>query len=164
MIRLLDWTVSLPRPQCTRDAVTVTQRYRRVFREWSRGLASWTHASPTAHPLREAEVSWSLARVRSQAPRAHADDPRLPRLGLDDRVDRWWPPILQVNPANMIRQLLNYTSGVFDITDSPGYRDSMLADPASIGPPRAPSACWARCSSRPDKHGATPTPTTCWLA
>jgi D-alanyl-D-alanine carboxypeptidase len=49
-------------------------------------------------------------------------------LSLDDPLSRWLPPIAQVDPAITVRQLLNHTSGVFDVTDAPGYRDSILAD------------------------------------
>lgn len=50
------------------------------------------------------------------------------RLSLDDPLSRWLPAIPQVDPAITVRQLLNHTSGVYDITDAPGYRDSILAD------------------------------------
>ncbi len=51
-------------------------------------------------------------------------------LSLDDPLSRWLPPIAQVDPAITVRQLLNHTSGVYDITDAPGYRDSILANVA----------------------------------
>jgi D-alanyl-D-alanine carboxypeptidase len=50
------------------------------------------------------------------------------RLSLDDPLSRWLPPIAHVSPAITVRQLLNHTSGVFDVIDAPGYRDSILAD------------------------------------
>ncbi len=50
------------------------------------------------------------------------------RLSLDDPVSRWLPPIPHVDSAITVRQLLNHTSGVFDVTDAPGYRDSILAN------------------------------------
>ena len=50
------------------------------------------------------------------------------RLSLDDPLSRWLPPITHVDPAITVRQVLNHTSGVFDLTDFPGYRDSILAD------------------------------------
>lgn len=50
------------------------------------------------------------------------------RLSLDDPVSRWLSPIPHVDPAITVRQLLNHTSGVFDVTDAPGYRDSILAN------------------------------------
>lgn len=50
------------------------------------------------------------------------------RLSLDDSVGRWLPRISHVDPAITVRQLLNHSSGVFDVTNAPGYRDSILAD------------------------------------
>ncbi|MCA2984133.1 MAG: serine hydrolase domain-containing protein [Gemmatimonas sp.] len=50
------------------------------------------------------------------------------RLSLDDSVGRWLPRIPHVDPAITVRQLLNHSSGVFDVTNAPGYRDSILAD------------------------------------
>lgn len=50
------------------------------------------------------------------------------KLSLDDPLSRWLPPITHVDPVISVRQLLNHTSGVFDLTDFPGYRDSILAD------------------------------------
>jgi len=50
------------------------------------------------------------------------------RLSLDDPLSRWLPPITHVDPAITVRQVLNHTSGVFDLTDFPGYRDSILAN------------------------------------
>jgi D-alanyl-D-alanine carboxypeptidase len=50
------------------------------------------------------------------------------KLSLDDPLSRWLPPIAFVDPAITVRQVLNHTSGVFDLTDFPGYRDSILAD------------------------------------
>ena len=57
-------------------------------------------------------------------------------LSLDDPLSRWLPPIAQVDPAITVRQLLNHTSGVFDITDAPGYRDSILANVAARWTPQ----------------------------
>ena len=50
------------------------------------------------------------------------------QLSLDDPVSRWIPSRPFVDPAITVRQLLNHSSGVFDVTDAPGYRDSILAD------------------------------------
>jgi len=57
-------------------------------------------------------------------------------LSLDDPLSRWLPPIAQVDPTITVRQLLNHTSGVFDITDAPGYRDSILANVAARWTPQ----------------------------
>jgi D-alanyl-D-alanine carboxypeptidase len=58
------------------------------------------------------------------------------RLSLDDPLGRWLPPIPHVDPAITVRQLLNHTSGVYDVVDFPGYRDSILADPAAKWTPQ----------------------------
>jgi D-alanyl-D-alanine carboxypeptidase len=58
------------------------------------------------------------------------------RLTLDDPVGRWLPPIAHVDPAISVRQLLNHSSGVFDITDAPGYRDSILANTSARWTPQ----------------------------
>lgn len=58
------------------------------------------------------------------------------RLSLDDPVGRWLPPIPHVDPAITVRQLLNHTSGLFDVTEAPGYRDSILADVAARWTPQ----------------------------
>lgn len=57
-------------------------------------------------------------------------------LSLDDPLSRWLPPIAQVDPTITVRQLLNHTSGVFDITTAPGYRDSILANVAARWTPQ----------------------------
>ena len=80
------------------------------------------------------------------------------RLSLDDPISRWLPPITHVDPAITVRQLLNHTSGVFDITDAPGYRDSILANTAArwtpqrtlslLRPPLFPrGTSWSYCNS-----------------
>jgi D-alanyl-D-alanine carboxypeptidase len=58
------------------------------------------------------------------------------RLSLDDPLSRWLPPITHVDPAITVRQLLNHTSGVYDVVDFPGYRDSILANPAAQWTPQ----------------------------
>jgi D-alanyl-D-alanine carboxypeptidase len=58
------------------------------------------------------------------------------RLSLDDPVSRWLPPMPHVDPAITVRQLLNHSSGVYDVTDAPGYRDSILANTAARWTPQ----------------------------
>lgn len=41
-----------------------------------------------------------------------------------------------VDPAITVRQVLNHTSGVFDLTDFSGYRDSILADVSATWTPQ----------------------------
>jgi D-alanyl-D-alanine carboxypeptidase len=62
---------------------------------------------------------------------------RRDRSSLDDPVSRWLPARPFVDPAITVRQLPNHSSGIFDVTDAPGYRDSILADGnARWAPPR----------------------------
>jgi D-alanyl-D-alanine carboxypeptidase len=58
------------------------------------------------------------------------------RLSLDDPLSRWLAPMPHVDPAITVRQVLNHTSGVFDVTNAPGYRDSILADVAARWTPQ----------------------------
>ena len=58
------------------------------------------------------------------------------RLSLDDPLSRWLPPFPHVDPAITVRQLLNHSSGVYDVTDAPGYRDSILANTAARWTPQ----------------------------
>lgn len=76
-------------------------------------------------------------------------------LALDARLGSLLPPYPYVDSSITVRQLLNHTSGIFDVTDAPGYRDSILAAPtrvwtadavirAMIGPPRfVPGTDWS---------------------
>jgi len=42
-------------------------------------------------------------------------------LGLDDPVSKWLPPLRHVDGAITIRQLLNHTSGVFNVFENPAF-------------------------------------------
>ena len=57
------------------------------------------------------------------------------RLGLDDRMDRWLPPIANVPPDVTIRQLLQHTSGLFSYTQAPDFLESVLSDRARVWTP-----------------------------
>jgi D-alanyl-D-alanine carboxypeptidase len=56
-------------------------------------------------------------------------------ISLDDSLSKWLPPMPNIAPEISLRQLLNHTSGVFDITNIPGYADSILNDPNRIFQP-----------------------------
>ena len=70
------------------------------------------------------------------------------RIGIDDSLRAWLPPVANVDPNTTVRQLLNHTSGIADYTDYPGYADSILSNPGRrftpvellpwIGPPLFP--------------------------
>ncbi|OLF18490.1 serine hydrolase domain-containing protein [Actinophytocola xanthii] len=51
------------------------------------------------------------------------------RLRLSDPVERWLPGLVPGGSAITVRQLLNHTSGIFDITADPAWRAAFLADP-----------------------------------
>jgi D-alanyl-D-alanine carboxypeptidase len=56
-------------------------------------------------------------------------------LSLDDTLGQWLAPMPNIAPHITIRQLLNHTSGVFDINNIAGYGDSILADPNRVFQP-----------------------------
>lgn len=75
-------------------------------------------------------------------------------IGLQDSLHEWLPAYANINPNITIRQLLNHTSGIKDITEYPGFRDSIQADPNRVltpqtlmtwvGPPLfAPGTGWS---------------------
>lgn len=56
-------------------------------------------------------------------------------LHLDDPIQSYLPPLNHVDPAITIRQLLNHTSGLYDVINTPGYTDSILSNPNRIFTP-----------------------------
>lgn len=56
-------------------------------------------------------------------------------LSLDDSLGKWLPPMPNIAPEITLRQLLNHTSGVFDITEIEGYPDTILNDPNRLFQP-----------------------------
>jgi len=53
-------------------------------------------------------------------------------VGLDDSLHEYLPVYNHVDSNITIRQLLNHTSGLYDVTSVPGYPDSMLANPNRV--------------------------------
>ncbi|MFI9171278.1 serine hydrolase domain-containing protein [Streptomyces lincolnensis] len=53
------------------------------------------------------------------------------RLSLDDSVDKWLPGLVRGNGHDgrkvTLRQLLNHTSGIFDVLADPGYRRTYMS-------------------------------------
>lgn len=53
-------------------------------------------------------------------------------LDLDDKVGRWLPGVVEGNGHDgdkiTVRQLLNHTSGIFDVLTDPGFRDKMFTE------------------------------------
>lgn len=56
-------------------------------------------------------------------------------LRLDDSLHRWIPQFQYVDSNITIRQLMNHTSGIFSVSEKPGYADSILADPGRLWMP-----------------------------
>jgi D-alanyl-D-alanine carboxypeptidase len=56
-------------------------------------------------------------------------------IDLGDSLHSYLPPLSNVNPNITIRQLLHHTSGLSDVTDAPGYTDSINANPYRIFTP-----------------------------
>ena len=56
-------------------------------------------------------------------------------IDLDDSLYKWIPKFNNVDSNITIRQILNHTSGIADVTSIPGYRDSILLNPYRIFTP-----------------------------
>jgi D-alanyl-D-alanine carboxypeptidase len=74
------------------------------------------------------------------------------RLGLDDTLARWLPDFPDAGGVTL-RQLLNHTSGIFNVTDDPRYVPALIQNPTRrwsaseqfefVGPPSfKPGAGW----------------------
>jgi D-alanyl-D-alanine carboxypeptidase len=79
-------------------------------------------------------------------------------LDLDDSLHSFLPTYNNIDPNITIRQLLNHTSGLADVTSVPGYPDSILTNPDRIftpgelmtwaGPPLfAAGTGWSYCNT-----------------
>ncbi|MFN5347459.1 MAG: serine hydrolase domain-containing protein, partial [Bacteroidota bacterium] len=79
-------------------------------------------------------------------------------ISLDDSLYEYLPTFNNIDSTITIRQLLNHTSGLDDVTSVPGYPDSMLTDPNRIftaselitwaGPPQfAAGTSWSYCNT-----------------
>jgi D-alanyl-D-alanine carboxypeptidase len=79
-------------------------------------------------------------------------------IGLDDSLYHYLPPFTNIDSTITIRQLLNHTTGLDDVTSVPGYPDSMLNDPNRVftaselmtwagTPSFAPGGGWEYCNT-----------------
>ncbi|MFN4770168.1 MAG: serine hydrolase [Candidatus Kapaibacterium sp.] len=79
-------------------------------------------------------------------------------LRLEDSLHSYLPPYANIDSNITIRQLLNNTSGLDDVTSVPGYPDSMLSNPRRIytatellrwagAPEFAPGRGWSYCNT-----------------
>lgn len=80
-------------------------------------------------------------------------------LHLDDSLHEWLPAMPYIDTTITIRQLLNHTSGLYDVLNHPHHQDSLLADMSRIwtaeelidrfiSPPLfQPGAAWSYCNT-----------------
>jgi D-alanyl-D-alanine carboxypeptidase len=80
-------------------------------------------------------------------------------LQLDDSLHEWLPTMPYIDSTITIRQLLNHTSGLYDVLSHPNHQDSLLADMSRIwtaeelidrfiSPPLfQPGASWSYCNT-----------------
>jgi len=80
-------------------------------------------------------------------------------LNLDDSLYHWLPAIPYVDSTITIRQLLNHTSGLYEVLSHPDHQDSLLADLSRIwtaeefighfiSPPQfQPGTSWGYCNT-----------------
>lgn len=58
------------------------------------------------------------------------------RLSLEDTLGEWLPAYDHIDPSITVRQLLNHTSGVFDMNEHPDIRAAMLEDLSRLVTPQ----------------------------
>ncbi len=80
-------------------------------------------------------------------------------LNLDDSLHEWLPAMPYIDTNITIRQLLNHTSGIYDVLNHPHHQDSLLADMSRIWTPEelidrfispplfSPGASWSYCNT-----------------
>ena len=54
------------------------------------------------------------------------------KIGLDDQLNKWLPPYPNVDSTITIRQLLNHTNGIFNLTEHPTIWSQVFGNPAQI--------------------------------
>ncbi|WP_343633147.1 serine hydrolase [Fluviicola sp.] len=80
-------------------------------------------------------------------------------LNLDDSLHEWLPAMPYIDTNITIRQLLNHTSGIYDVLSHPHHQDSLMADMSRIWTPEElidrfiapplfqPGASWSYCNT-----------------
>jgi D-alanyl-D-alanine carboxypeptidase len=56
-------------------------------------------------------------------------------LNLDDPISRWLPEYTYIDGSITIRQLLNHTSGIYNVTENQEYWDSLFDEPGKVDTP-----------------------------
>lgn len=76
-------------------------------------------------------------------------------LNIDDSLHEWLPTMPYIDTNITIRQLMNHTSGIYDVLNNPNHYDSLMADMSRIWTPEelidrfispplfAPGASWS---------------------
>jgi D-alanyl-D-alanine carboxypeptidase len=80
-------------------------------------------------------------------------------LNLDDSLYQWLPTMPYIDTTITIRQLLNHTSGIYEVLSHPNHQDSLLADMSRIwtaeefvgtfisSPQFQPGTSWGYCNT-----------------
>lgn len=98
----------------------------------------WAHAdgfSAQATPVTtdDAYLIGSVAKTLTAACILQLADEGL--LNIDDSLHEWLPAMEYIDTNITIRQLLNHTSGIFDVLNHPHHYDSLMADMSRIWTP-----------------------------
>lgn len=84
------------------------------------------------------------------------------RLKLDDSLHQYLPSFKNIDTNITIRQLLNHTTGLDDVTNVPGYPDSMMQDPNRVFTATELMGWTGNPCLPPARVGITATPIICW--
>jgi D-alanyl-D-alanine carboxypeptidase len=95
---------------------------------WS-GVAGWSHGSV---PITESSVfaAGSITKTFTAITLLRLAEEGV--LSLDDSLHRWLPAYPDVNPDITLRQFLNHTGGLSDVTDPPNWLMDLLEDPDKV--------------------------------
>lgn len=124
----------------------------------------WTHANgvSSGSPLTNTTVNdafliGSVAKTITSACILQLADEGV--LHLNDSLHAWLPAMPYIEPSITIRQLLNHTSGIYDVLSHPHHQDSLLADMSRIWTPEElidrfisppvfqPGTSWSYCNT-----------------
>ena len=102
--------------------------------------STWAHAVGVSSVLPAAEVTpndayliGSVTKTMTSACILQLAEEGI--LHLDDSLHEWLPAMPYINPNIRIRQLLNHTSGIYDVLSNPDHQDSLMADMSRIWTP-----------------------------
>ncbi len=98
----------------------------------------WAHADGVSAPATSvttdaAYLIGSVTKTFTAACILQLDDEGI--LSIDDSLHQWLPTMPYIDTNITIRQLLNHTSGIFDVLNHPNHYDSLMADMSRIWTP-----------------------------